>query len=338
MTDPDNNSDTQPDEDIVELVRVINRARHVSPTARTWEKEFIVRNNSDKNKSYIFIPLVEFRLNLEVFDEDDTRLNYFPNSEVDELLEKLRDRSEESYKKIEKRFDGIEYKLLIQLPQDNPIRPGELRIIRISYGQSEAVEYHRLSDRPWFNNCRLLWKRKLFTVPSYVARAERSPHETHSEHFVVEGPEGYATIADSSTEHTDRDGFYELGYGSDTRVLSTRLPPPSDDEYTWKLRYELISVRRGLMKLLAVFWIFSLITSFIVIFQLLDLAGCVSLSGELFEASYKTIGQTFSAGLVTGLIGVIFRVRDQWASRYRILCLVPLLLHILSWTLWHVVA
>jgi hypothetical protein len=337
VTSPGDSPPTQSDEDIVELVRVINRARHISPTARTWEKEFIVRNNSEESKSYIFIPLVEFRLNLEVFDEDDTRLNYFPNSEVDELLDELRDESEEGYKKIEKRFDGIEYKLLVQLPQDNPIRPGELRTIRISFGQSEAVEYHRLSDRPWFNNYRLLWKRKLFTVPSYVARAERSPHEKHSEHFVVEGPEGYATVADSSTEYANRDGFYELGYGRDTQVLSTRLPPPNGNGYTWKLKYELISVRRGLMKLLAVFWLVSSITSFIILFQFLDIAGCISLSGKLFETSYRTIGQTFSAGLVTGLVGVIFRVRNQWASRYRILCLIPLLLHISSWALWYLV-
>jgi hypothetical protein len=336
VTSLNDNLDTQPDEDIVELVRVINRARHVSPTVRTWEKEFIIRNNSDKNKSYIFIPLIEFRLNLEVFDEDDTQLNYFPNDEVDELLTELKDKSEKSYKKIEKRFDGIEYKLLIQLPQDNPIRPGELRTIKISYGQSEAVEYHQLSDHPWFN--RLLWKQKLFTVPSYVARAERLPHETHSEHFVVEGPDGYDTIADNSTEHTDRDGFYESGYGRDTRVLSTRLPPPTDKKYTWKLKYELISVRREVMKLLGVFWIISLVTSFILFFQFLDLAGCISLNGELFETSYKTIGQTLSTSLVTVIIGILFRVRNKWATRYRFLCLVPLGLHILSWTLWHLVA
>ncbi len=336
MTSPDDSQLTQSDKDIVELVRVINRVTHISPTDRTWDKEFIVRNNSDEDKSYIFIPLVEFRLNLEVFDEDDTRLNYFPNSEVDNLLRKLRDDSEEEYEKIEKRFGGIEYKLLIQLPQNNPIRPGELRTIRISYGQYEAVRYHRLSDRPWV--CNIPWKQKFFTVPSFVARAQRSSYETHSEHFVVEGPAGYATVADTSTEHSDRDGFYERGYGKDTQVLSTRLPPPTDDGYTWKLAYELISVRRGLMKLLTAFWVVSFITVLtIIVAQLLDLSGCISLNKTLFGSSYQTIGQTYSAGLVTGLVGVIFRVRTQWASRYRILCLVPLLLHIASWILWHLV-
>lgn len=336
MSSTDGGQFSQSDEDIVELVRVINRVTHTSPTDRTWEKEFIVRNSSDINKDYIFIPLVEFRLNLEVFDEDGTRLNYFPNSEVDSLLDKLQNDSEEEYEAIEQRFGGIEYKLLIQLPQDNPIRPGELRTIRISYGQYEAVKYHRLSDRPWIRG--LPWKQKFFTVPSFVARAERSPHETHSEHFVVEGPTGYATVADSSTEHSGRDGFYERGYGKDTQVLSTRLPPPTDDGYTWKLAYELISVRRGLMKLLTVFWIISFVTSFVIVGQLLGLCGYISLDKTLFETSYRTIGQTYSTGIVTGLVGIIFRVRNQWASRYRILCLVPLLLHIASWLLWYLVA
>ena len=339
MTTSDGNAQPIPSKQgVVELVRVINRATHVSPTDRNREKEFVVRNNSNEEKTYIFLPLVEFRLNLEVYDEDGIKLNYFPNNEVNNLLDTLKETNKEAYESIEERFGGIKYKLLIQLPENRPIEPGEFRTIKITFGQSEAVQYHRIFNSPiltgWWNH----WKRKFFTIPSFVARAEKSTNQTHSELFVVEGPREYATVAERSEEHADREGFYENGYGKDTGILSTRLPPATDSDYTWELTYELIPDRRGLMRLLAGFWGVSFLTALsLCILQVLHFMGCISLTQTIFDTTFETIGQTFSAGTLSGIVGVLYGVRSEWAERYRLLCLVPLLLHIVSWTLWHLI-
>ncbi|WP_336336552.1 hypothetical protein [Haloarcula brevis] len=323
---------------IIELVRVVNRIKHISPTDRNREKEFIVRNNADEEKTYIFLPLVDFRLNLEVFDEDETKLNYFPNREVDNLLSELKQVDPDAHENIKNRFGGIKYKLLIQLPEDKPIKPGELRTVKITFGQSEAVKYRRISDPSLFSGWVRNWKRKFFTVPSFVARAKKLSNHTHSELFVVEGPREYSTVAEKSSKHKDRDGFYENGYGKDTRVLSTRLPEATGGDYTWDMKYELLSDRRGLMRLLAVFWEISFFTALLLILaQMLHFTDFISLVFSVSGITYGAIWQTFSAGMISGIIGVVYAVRAEWAERYRILCLIPLLLHILSWTLWYLI-
>lgn len=93
----------------LELVRVIDRTGFVSPTDYDREKEFVVRNNTDESKNFIFLPLGDFRINLEVFDEDGTKLNYFPNDEVESLLEDVEAKSEEEYSKIQERLGETKY-------------------------------------------------------------------------------------------------------------------------------------------------------------------------------------------------------------------------------------
>ena len=338
MSGPQSTGESAPPHEFLELVRVVDRTTHDSTTDRNREKEFVVRNNTSKPKDLLFLPLVDFRIDLEVHDEDGTKLNFFPNDEVEEFVDELKKRDPEAHASIKEKFDDREYMLLVQLPQDNPIRPGEFRSIKLNFRQSKPVQYHRISDRPVLTGWVTHWKRKLFTIPSFVATAEKSASDSHAEFFVVEGPEEYATVADKSEKHQDKDGFYENGYGKDTRVLSTHLPPAGDSDYTWELTYELVSDRRGLMNLLALFWWVGIITAVTLLTgQLLHLLGHVSLEAVLFDTQYETIGETFSTGIISGFIGVIYGLRAEWTERYRILCLVPLLAHITSWTIWNLI-
>ncbi|WP_435078826.1 hypothetical protein [Halococcus sp. AFM35] len=320
----------------LELIRVIDRTDFVSPTDYNREKEFVVRNNTNEPKNYIFLPLENFRLNLEVFDEDGTKLNYYPNDEVEALLEDVREDEEEEYSRIEERFGEIKYTLFIQLPPERPIGPGVLRSIQITFGQSEQPQYHRLWERPQVKGWITEWKRKFFRIPSFIARATRYPGRPHSELFVVKGPSEYVTVAEKSTNHTDRDKFYENGYGDDTRVLSTHLPPAQDNEYTWKLTYDLIPNNTGLLLLLAGYWGAAMVSAIgLFVSQAALYPGFVE-SGTLTVASFtpQTIGRSVSAGIVSITIGVIYALRTEWAERYRILCVVPILLHGVSWILW----
>lgn len=323
----------------MELVRVIDRTDFVSPTDYDREKEFVVRNNTDELKNYIFLPLGNFRLNLEIFDEDGTKLNYFPNDEVEALLEDVKDEDEDEYSQIQQRFGEIEYTLFVQLLPEKPIAPGELRSIRITFAQSEQPQYHRLWDRPRVVGWITHWKQKFFRIPSFIARAIRRPGRQHSELFVVEGPSEYVTVAERSNEHADREKFYENGYGHDTRVLSTHLPPAQSDEYTWELNYDLVPNNTGLLRFLAGYWgatVGIAVVLFVVQFALYT--GWVG-SETLMLAGFtpRVISRSVSTSIASVTVGVMYALRAEWAERYRILCVIPILLHGLSWVLWTVI-
>lgn len=324
----------------LELVRVVDRTDFVSPTDYDREKEFVVRNNTDETKNYIFLPLGGFRLNLEVFDEDGRKLNYFPNDEVKALLEDVEEKSEDEYSQIKERFGEIKYTLFVQLPPERPIGPDELRSIRITFGQSEQPQYHRLWERPRIKGWITRWKEKFFRIPSFVAKANRRPGRSHSELFVVEGPSEYVTVAEKSREHADREKFYENGYGDDTRVLSTHLPPALDDEYTWKLSYDLVPNNTGLLRLLAGYWgIATGLALGLLVVQLALYAGYVE-EGALTLAGFvpSVTGRSVSTGIASITVGVMYSLRTEWAERYRILCVVPIIFHGFSWILWAVLS
>lgn len=330
----------------LELVRVVDRTDFVSPTDYDREKEFVIRNNTNESKNYIFLPLGNFRLGLQVFDEDGTKLNYFPNEEVENILDDVKEENEDEYSEIEDIFGEIKYTLFVQLPPEKPIGPDELRSIQITFGQAEQPQYHRLWESPRIKGWITQWKQKFFRIPSFVARATRRPGRDHSELFVVEGPSEYVTVAEKSTEHADRDQFYENGYGDDTRVLSTHLPPAQDNEYTWKLNYDLVPNNTGLLRLLAGYWGFAIVTAIVLIlFQLALDVGCIDqltphvgcVESEAFTiagSAPEVAGKTVSGGIISITGGVMYALRAEWAERYRIICVVPILLHGVSWILW----
>lgn len=332
--------DGETEEAALELVRVIDRTDFVSPTDYDREKEFVIRNNTSSAKNYIFLPLGNFLLNLEVFDEDGTKLNYFPNDEVEDILAEIKAESPGEFHRIQERFSQSKYKLFVQLPPDNPVGPDELRTIRLTFGQSEQPRYHRLWERPWLTGWITHWKQKFFRIPSFIARATRRPGRSHSELFVVEGPSEYVTVGKKSSDLTEMDKFYENGYGADTRVLSTHLPPADENGYTWSLNYDLVPNNTGLLRLLAGFWTISTATAILLLF-------CVQL--PLFTGSVETkmlsllgftpemAGRSISTGVLSITAGVIYALRAEWAERYRILSVVPIVLHGVSWIFWAII-
>ncbi len=56
------------------------------------------------------------------------------------------------------------------------------------------------------------------------------------------------------------------------------------------------------------------------------------------ETDTEGDGTEVSAGIVSVTAGVIYALRTEWAERYRILCVVPVLLHGISWVLWAVIS
>lgn len=324
-SDPDEGESINPTH--LELYRVIDRTKHVSPEDRRKEVDYTVRNTTDDTFHYLFVPLRKFEQNLQVYDEDDTRLNVFPNRVVTEMLDDLADTDPEAHRRIEDRFKQFEYRVFIQLPSDRPIRPGELRTIRLTFEQSEPVEFYQLTDpsllRGWVSN----WRRKFFRIPSFVADVERFPGHMHDVFVVVVGTAGYTVVGETKqTRATDSDlqaELYENGLSEDTRVLSNRLPP-TQSRYNWTLQYELVPNNSDLMRLLVSYWAGAVIAG--------SVSAAVGALGLL--SSMSGLAMTVSAGFITVTVSLVFALQADWTDRYRLLSVIPVVVHAIAWLVW----
>lgn len=331
--------DVDPDHTNIELVRVIDRTIHVSPVDRKKETDFDIRNVSGEEVNYVFLPLREFKPNLQVYDEDDRILNYYPDSEVRDLVDRVKDEDEEAYKAMQHRFKHTDYKLFIQLPPDSPISPGELRRITLRFEQTETVEFFKLTDPKWYLGWYSDWRKKFFRIPSFLANSKRYPGHPHDEFLVIVGVPGYATTGEVDHNASETKGdFHKNGLDNETRVLQTRLPAARDQPYEWDLQYELIPNKESLMLSLACFWWVAVIlgvgSSAIPVLDILDLNS--SLLQFTKDQGIGTLAKPLSGAIVTGIIGLIFALDMEWAERYRILSVVPLLMHSLAWVLWSI--
>lgn len=311
----------------IELVRVIDRTIHVSPVDRKKEVDFVVLNNSDEEFNYLYLPLREFERNLQVQDENGDLLNVYPNSKVKQWLASLKEEDKEGYERMEHRFKHADYKLYIQLPPDKPLEPGKLRTIRLTFEESDPVEFYSLTDPSILFGWLSQWEKKLFKIPSFVADIERFPGHPHDDFIVVIGTPGYAAIGASDLEGgVPEEDLYENGLDDDTRVFSVRLPPAEGRRYAGDIQYDLVPNNRTLMQGLAVYWIVAILSG---------VASIALLACELANGN-TGVWQTISAGFVTVTIGLIFALEEDWTDRYKLLSLVPLLVHGTAWLLWNV--
>lgn len=309
----------------IELVRVIDRTIHVSPTDRRKEVDFTIQNPTDEEFNYVFLPLRQFERNLKVHDENGMQLNVYPNAYVEELLEGAKERDEEGYERLQDRFKHAEYTPFIQLPPERPLGPGELRTIQLTFEQSDPVEFYDIRAPSFLTGWIRHWDRKFFQIPSFLADVERFSEHDHDVFVVVVGTPGYRATGSSERQGEEpAEEIYENGLYDDTRVFSVRLPPADEGRYTWDLQYNLVPNSRTLMVALAGYWgiavVLGVMSSILPILGLLD-----------GVASY---GMTLSAGVVTVTIGLIFALDADWTERYRLLSIVPLLLHAIAWVIW----
>lgn len=309
----------------IKLVRVVDRTIHVSPTDRKKEVDFTVQNLTDQEFNFLFLPLRQFERNLKVRDEDGMRLNVYPNSYVEDILDQVKERDKEGYQRMQHRFKHADYKLFIQLPPKRPLKPGELRTIQLTFEQSDPVEFYSVLDPSFVTGWLKQWKKKFFKIPSFLADVERFPGHPHDVFIVVVGTPGYATTGSSEREGGEpAKEIYENGLDDNTRVLSVRLPPAEKRRYTWDLQYDLVPNNRTLMIALAVYWIMAVVLGVI----------SSSLPALGLADGLVGYGKTLSAGLLTATIGLIFALDADWTDRYKLLSVLPLLLHGTAWVLW----
>ena len=287
------------------LTRVIDRTVHVSPVDREREMDYVINNPTNEQFNFVFLPLREFKRNLQLFDEDGTQLNFYENRKVEDMIERLKHVDPAGWGEFQEKFKEYDYKTLVQLPRERPLRSGDSRTIKSAFDQSETVAFHRIWEPEIYSGWISDWRKKFFRIPTFRANVEQFPTNHHDEFIIIKGPPGYGTKGS-----TRRDGgepardLYENGLDDDTRVISCRLPPAKDRRYEWNLEYDLIPNHGGLMIVLVLYLVLSMVTAVasILLWQMLS----ISDSQGLIQAT--------SGGFITATLGLIFALNAEWTN------------------------
>lgn len=102
---------------------------HSSPFDRQYTEEIVLINNSSVDIIHFPLPLPEFRNGLKVIDEDNSLLSFYSESQI---LDIIKGYEKELKENIERRLSES-HLLWIRLSDGKPIRPNELRTIRLNF-------------------------------------------------------------------------------------------------------------------------------------------------------------------------------------------------------------
>ena len=111
----------------IRLVRVIDRTVHVSPVDREREMDYVISNPTDEEFNFVFLPLREFKRNLQLFDEDGTKLNFYENRRVEEMINRLRKTDPAGWSEFQEKFKEYGYKTLGACHRKRHVRSSRVR-------------------------------------------------------------------------------------------------------------------------------------------------------------------------------------------------------------------
>ena len=171
---------------------------------------------------------------MTVTDEEGTTLSVYPNRIVSESLGELEEESDSSPTQATELSNSKESAILIQFQEEQPLKTGFLRTIRLDYEQSDQVRFRGF--RKVLDGVRY----GFFDIPYFAADVKRSPGENHDIFIIVVGTPGYKIEGESSrtgedVEDTTGHEICENGIDDNTRNLSIRLPAPKEDEYSYSV-------------------------------------------------------------------------------------------------------
>jgi hypothetical protein len=331
---PDENRDGNKSEDDkqLEIVRAKDRTIHVSPTNRKKQEDYVIQNFTGVDQPFVFIPLPDFKRDLTVTDADGTILSVYPNRIVSESLDELEEANGTPSMQATELSEIRNNSIFIQFQEEKPLKTEFLRTIRLDYEQSDQVNFRN------FRKVRHGLKYAFFDIPYFAADVQRSPDEKHDIFIIVVGTPGYKIEGKSNrtgenVEDTTGHEIYENGINDNTRNLSIRLPAPKEDNYSYRVEYELIPSNRNLLFALELYWIVTAIAGVLSLYFALRGVPQMAPLPTWFQ-DFSGLQTAFSAGVVSGTLGIIFALKKEWADRYRILCIVIVIIHTLAWIIW----
>jgi hypothetical protein len=295
----------------VELVRERWIFDHIAPDVRKITLEYTVRNTGPEELFQVFLPLNAFLANLDVQDEDGRQLNYLPNREVERALQEAKREKPAAYERAVAAALHPQYRISIVLPKEAPLRPGEMRTLRLIHTDGEKPKYLLV---------------RALTLPSYHIAHVRRVDQPYGIHVAVNAPPDTQLVVDLDDETVrSREHYHSTAPRDIDYHFNAYLPPPGDEPYVWRANYhmgptlmeEFILTAWLLLAAIGGIWVFAV-----------SLGGGVSAPPKEMLAIAGGLSAT-SAGLLLGL-------RNAWASRYLKLLLPVFAVAAIAWLRWFI--
>lgn len=296
----------------VELVRERWIFDHLAPDVRTITLEYTVRNTGPEDLYQVFLPLNAFLANLEVLDEDGRQLNYLPNREVELALREVRRENPAAYERAVTATPHPEYRISIVLPRHAPLRPGEMRTLRLVHTDGEKPRYLAL---------------RALTLPSYHMAHVRRVGQPYGIHVAVNAPPDTQLAVDLDDETVrGREHYHSTPAADIDYHFNAYLPPAEDEPYVWRMNYHMGPT--AMEELILTAWL--LLAAAVGVGVLLALA----LVGGSAQTAREMLA--VSGGLAATSAGLLVGLKNAWASRYLKLLLPVFAVSAITWLLWFV--
>jgi hypothetical protein len=296
----------------VELVRERWVFDHTAPDVRSITLEYTVRNKGPDELFQVFLPLNAFLANLQVLDEDGRQLNYLPNREVERALQEVKKEKPETYERAVTSTPHPQYRISIVLPKAAPLRPGEMRTLRLVHTDGEKPRYLAL---------------RALTLPSYHIAHVRRVGQPYGIHVAVNAPPDTQLEVDLDDETVrSREHYHSTPPRDIDYHFNAYLPPPEEEPYVWRANYHMGPT--FMEELILTAWLL------------------VAAAGGLWALAAFLLGggsaQTpkemlaISGGLAGTSAGLLLGLKNAWASRYLKLLLPVFGVAAVAWLLWFV--
>jgi hypothetical protein len=169
------------------ILRYRQRISHDTPFVRRIVDEFTVFNETEETEESLTFEADRYRPGLRVFDSDDGELGFLPNDMVKRSYRSHADPSKPGFdSEAKRRLDAMEarppqvYFLVISLPPERKLKPGEVRVIRCEWTDPEEPQTARVG---------------LFSIPEYYIRAKIEGGAGFTRHASISAPEGFRISA-----------------------------------------------------------------------------------------------------------------------------------------------
>jgi hypothetical protein len=169
------------------ILRYRQRISHDTPFVRRVVDEFTVYNETREPEESLTFEADLYRPGLRVFDSDDGELGFLPNEMVKRSYRSHADSSKPGFDpEAKRRLDAMQahpprsFFLVVSLPPERKLNPGEARVIRCEWTDPEEPETARVG---------------LFSIPEYYISAKVEGGAGFIRHASISAPEGFRLVA-----------------------------------------------------------------------------------------------------------------------------------------------
>jgi len=215
---------------------------HTAPDEREIVSEITILNQSDEVLHSIFLHRPEFMIGLKILDEKDNELPFYTNQFTRDLLSSKNKKDAMGggpYSELLKKMEHQElYLLWIRLPNDEPLKGYESRIIKLCYqNQSKIVKLKFLES---FEH-----QKFLFSIPKFRIENTKYAGDKYDIFYIITSPEGYSLdykiikkvkiIKDNEIELSQK----QVPVNYNGRMLSIRTPA-INEEIKFDMHYNVL--------------------------------------------------------------------------------------------------